>query len=358
MLAGLASGRIHKLTHDEAPGLEKLQPKCDLLRSARIDKLGAPRVQTPTMSVTFRLSTGLLAAVCALSLSGCNINKIVADGTGDLLEEGAPALDAYWDYDIAGIGIASAIIQLETFRSVSPDNEKLAMNLAKAYVGYTQGWVEGQYETAFMTGDFDKADRLRARARHLYLRARNLALHAMRVRDEGIDEAIKSVDQTALPKYLVENYVAKEDAGPIFWTGLAWGAAINMSLDQPDLIADLPIIKPFIERARDLDDLYFNGAAYVALGTIEASFPPALGGDPEKGKEWFERGLERTERKNNLLQVMYARIYAVNTRNQALFFKLLNEVIEAPDAGDAYRLANKVARVRAERYLTHAKDLF
>jgi hypothetical protein len=310
------------------------------------------------MTVTFRLSTGLLASVCALSLGACNINKIVADGTGDLLEEGAPALDAYWDYDIAGTGIASAIIQLETFHSVSPDNEKLAVNLAKAYVGYAQGWVEGQYETAFMAGEFDKADRLRQRARLLYLRARNLALHAMRVRDEGIDEAIKSVDQTALPKYLAENYVAKEDCPPIFWTGLAWGAAINMSLDQPDLIADLPIIKPFIERARELDDMYFNGAAYVALGTIEASFPPALGGDPERGKEWFERGLERTERKNNLLQVMYARIYAVNTRNQGLFFKLLNEVIEAPDAGDAYRLANKVARMRAERYLAHAKELF
>jgi hypothetical protein len=299
-----------------------------------------------------------LATVCALSLGGCNINKIVADGTGDLLEEGAPALDAYFDYDVAGIGVASAIIQLETFHHVSPDNEKLNVNLAKAYVGYAQGWVESQYETAFMAGEFDKADRLRQRARYLYLRARNLALRAMRVRDDGIDEVIKSVDQQALPTYLAENYVAKEDAGPVFWTGLAWGAAINMSLDQPDLIADLPIVRPFIERARDLDDMYFNGAGYVALGTIEASFPPALGGDPEKGKDWFERGLERTERKNHLLQVMYARIYAVNTRNQGLFFKLLNEVIEAPDAGDAYRLANKVARIRAERYLAHAKDLF
>ena len=101
------------------------------------------------MTVTFRLSTGLLASVCALSLSACNINKIVADGTGDLLEEGAPALDAYWDYDIAGTGIASAIIQLETFHSVSPDNEKLAVNLAKAYVGYSQGWVEGQCVLGF-----------------------------------------------------------------------------------------------------------------------------------------------------------------------------------------------------------------
>jgi hypothetical protein len=180
----------------------------------------------------------------------------------------------------------------------------------------------------------------------------------MRNRDKGIDDVVKSLEDGALAKYLADNYTAATDVAPIFWTGLAWGAAINMSLDQPDLIADLPVVKPFIERARELDDMYFNGSAYVALGTIEASYPPALGGNPEKGKDWFEQGLTKTQRKNHLLQVMYARIYCVNTHNTELFFKLLNEVIDAPDAGNRYRLSNKVARVRAERYLAHAKELF
>jgi hypothetical protein len=294
------------------------------------------------------------------------MNKLVADGTADLLEEGSPALDAFFDYDIAGYGIPGAIVQLETFHKVSPDNEKLSLNLAKAYVGYAQGWVENQYEIAFANGEFDKADRLRQRARLLYLRARDLGLRTMRNRDKHhgvdlgkrVDDVIKSTDQNALPTYLADNYTDPTDVGPVFWTGLAWGAAIGMSMDQPDLIADLPLVKPFVERARELDDMYFNGGAYVALGTIEASYPPALGGNPEKGKDWFERGLAKTERKNHLLQVMYAKVYAVNTRNTELFFKLLNEVIEAPDAGDRYRLANKVARMRAERYLARAKEMF
>lgn len=310
------------------------------------------------MTVILRLPPAFLAGVCALSLGACNMNKLVADSTAELLHEGAPALDAFWDYEIAGYGIPGAIVQLEAFHRVTPDNEKLSLNLAKAYVGYAQGWVENDYEIAFAAGDFDKADRLRHRARLLYLRARDLGLRCMRNRDEGIDEALKSTDQETLPRYIADHYVAADDAGPIFWTGLAWGAAINMSLDQPDLIADLPLVKPFIERARELNDMYFNGAAYVALGTIEAAFPAALGGDPERGKEWFERGLARTERKNHLLQLMYARVYAVNTRNRALFDQLLNEIIEAGDAGPAYRLSNKVARIKAERYLAQADQLF
>jgi hypothetical protein len=318
------------------------------------------------MTVTPRLLLGMFGCISALSLSGCNLNKFVADGTADLLEEGSPALDGFWDYEIAGYGIPGAIVQLETFHKVTPDNEKLSLNLAKAYLGYAQGWVESQYEIAFATGEFDKADRLRQRARLLYLRARDLALRTMRNRDKKngvdpgkrIDDVIKSLEHDALPKYLADNYTDAADVGPVFWAGLAWGAAINMSLDQPDLIADLPLVKPFIERARELDDMYFHGGAYVALGTLEASYPPALGGNPEKGKDWFERGLAKTGRKNHLLQVMYAKVYAVNTRNTDLFFKLLNEVIEAPDAGGEFRLSNKVARIRAERYLSRAKELF
>ena len=310
------------------------------------------------MTVIPRLILGTLACFYALSLTGCHWNKIVADSTSELLDEGSPALDGFWDYEIAGYGIPGALVQLEAFHKVTPDNEKLSLNLAKAYVGYAQGWVENSYEIAFAAGDFDKADRLRQRARLLYLRARDLGLRTMRNRNKEVMEVIKGLDQTRLIEFLADNYAGPEDAGPIFWTGLAWGAAINMSLDQPDLIADLPLVKPFIERAREINDMYFNGAAYVALGTIEASYPPALGGDPEKGKDWFEQGLARTERRNHLLQVMYARVYAVNTRNTELFYKLLNEVIDAPDQGDSYRLSNKVARVRAERYLARAKELF
>jgi hypothetical protein len=313
------------------------------------------------MTVTRSAKISVLATTCVLattSLTGCNMNRMVANSTAGLIEEGAPALDAFWDWDLAGYGIPGGIMQLETFLHIAPDNEVLALNLAKAYLGYAQGWVENDYEIAFAAGDFDKSDRLRQRARLLYLRARNLALRCMRNRDDGIDEALRNPDQTVLAKYLADNYTSAEDVAPLFWAGLAWGSAINMSLDQPELIADLPQVKPLIERARELDDMYFNGGAYLALGTLEASFPPALGGDPEKGKKWFEQGLAKTGRKNHMMHVNYARIYAVNAQNRDLFYKLLTEVIEAGDMGGSVRLSNKIARIRAARYLAQGKEFF
>jgi hypothetical protein len=294
----------------------------------------------------------------SLSLTGCSFSKLAADQTAGLLKQAAPALDGFWDYDLAGVGTPGAIMQLEAFHAVTPDNEDLALNLAKAYVGYATGWVESEYEVTYAAGDMDKADRLRQRARLLYLRARNLALHALHERDAGIDAALKTNDPDKLAAYLKKQYGDKDDVGPVFWTGLAWGAAINMSLDQPDLIAELPVAKVFVERAKELDDGFFNGGAYIFLGSMEAAFPAAMGGNPEKGRALFEQGLLRTGRKNHMLLVNYARVYAVNTQNRELYVKLLTEVIDAPDMGNAVRLSNKVARRRAERYLTQVNELF
>ncbi len=301
---------------------------------------------------------GLLLLLCSTALSGCNINKIAADGTASLLDQAAPALDGLWDYELAGAGMPGTILQLEAIWSVSPDNEKLSLNLAKAYVGYSLGWVESEYEVAYAASDMDRADRLRQRARLLYLRARNLALRAMRNRDEGIDKALKSNSEKELAEYLAKEYTDKDDVGPVFWAGLAWGAAINVSLDQPELIADAPTARVLVERAQALDDGYFNGGAYIFLGSLQAALPVMMGGNPEKGREYFEKGLVRTERKNHMLLIAYARTYAVNTQNRELFVKLLTEVIDAPDLGPKVRLNNKIARRRAERYLAQADQLF
>ncbi len=303
-----------------------------------------------------RILFGYLIGVAATA-SGCNLNKIAANQTASLLVEAAPALDGFWDWEIAGLGTPGAIMQLEAMLSVSPDNEALALNVAKAYVGYGVGWVENDFEEAYKAGDFDKSDHLRHRARLIYMRARNLALRTMRNRDPGIDAALKGTGEE-LKAYLEEHYTEKDDVGPLFWAGMAWGAAVNMGLDQPDLLADIPVAKAIVSRAAELDDLYFNGGAYVFLGGMEAAFPPALGGDPEKGKVWFEKGLERTGRRNHMIQVNYARIYAVNAQNRELYVTLLKEVIESGDLGNDVRLNNKIARIRAVRYLGQVNEFF
>ena len=59
-----------------------------------------------------RAAQGALVGLALVSLPACKLNKIAADQTASLMEEAAPALDGFWDYDIAGLGTPGAIMQL------------------------------------------------------------------------------------------------------------------------------------------------------------------------------------------------------------------------------------------------------
>ncbi len=312
------------------------------------------------MTVLFRprdLLAGIASAILLTTSAGCSLNTMVANTTAGLIQEGSPALEAMGDYELAGTGIPGAIIQLELFFRVSPNNTDLGVNLAKAYIGYGQGWVEHQYEVADNSGKLEESDIIRARARYLYLRGRDIAVHLLNKRKKGIEDAFRAGD-VETEKFLKKHYKRKSDAPALFWAGAGWGAAIDMSRDQPDLIVDLPIAKALVARAKELDDSYYSYGPGMFLGAAESALPEAMGGNPTRGKQYFDEALEKSGRKNLMIQFQMARTLAVNTQNKELFVKLLNEIIEAPDLGPETRLPNAIARHRAAFYLTRLDTLF
>lgn len=309
------------------------------------------------LSRSKNLVAGIASALVLTTSAGCSINKMVADTTAGLINEGSPALEAMGDYQLAGAGIPGAIVQLELFYRISPNNPNLGVNLAKAYIGYGQGWVEHEYEVADNAGKLEEADVHRARARNLYLRGRDIAVHQLAVRKKGIEEAFRQGDE-ATTKFLAKHYKKKSDAAMLFWAGAGWGSAIDMSRDQPDLIVDLPIAKALVARAKELDETYYTYGPGMFLGAADSALPQAMGGNPVSGKAYFDEALDKSERKNLMIQFQMARTLAVNTQNKELFLKLLNEIVEAPDQGPATRLPNTIARHRAAFYLTRVGELF
>jgi hypothetical protein len=304
------------------------------------------------MTASF-LSRAFIAKVASVALlvssAGCSMSKLIANQTAGMVRDGAPGLEGLNDYQLAGEGIPGAIVQLEIFYHISGDNPDLGLNLAKGYVGYALGWVEPRMEELDADGNLEAAEEQRTRARNLYLRGRDIALHQLNVKKKGVDEAIKGGEAT-LEKYL-KKFKSKHDAAALFWAGSAWGAAIDMSRDRPDLIVDLPTAKALVQRAHELDPSFYHYGPGMFLGAANSALPEAMGGNPKLGKQFFDEALEKSERKNLMIHFQYARTYAVNTQNKEFFEKLLNEVIEAPDQGDEYRLPNLVAKHRAKFWL-------
>jgi hypothetical protein len=297
----------------------------------------------------------LTALSVTLFVSGCSLNRIAADQAGNIAAASSDYMKGFWDYEIARAGTASAIMQLEAMHAVSPDNEALSLALVSTYIGHTFGWVELDLAEARAARQYDKAERLRARAELLYRRARDLALHTLRRRDSSIDAQLLG-EPAALKKYLKDRYPERDDLAPVFWAGMAWGSVLGVT-DQLDQAIDVPSVRALIEHVVDVDAGYEGGAPLVFLGGLLAQTPADYGGNPEQAKGYFERALKITERRSHTVQLNYAKLYALTTGDQKLFYALLAEVIAPEDKGADVRLSNKIARRHAELLLqTHPRD--
>ncbi len=291
-------------------------------------------------------------------LPGCN--RLAADATTRVVEAGAEGINGFWDYEIFGAAVPGAILQSEALVRSSPDNEKILLGLAKSYISYAYGWLQDAWEIADEKGEFDKADRLEARVRLLYKRAAQLGLRAVRLRDGRgkLDEKLKARDLPALAAYLKEAFTDADDAPALYYAGLAWGSEMANSGGSVAELADAPVARALMERSVELDPGYADAGGLGVLGTVEASFPELFGGDLEKARAYYERALEVCKRRNHLILLGYAKTYAVAKQDRQLFIDLLTEILNAPDQGTDIRMNNKVARHRAERYITHVNDWF
>jgi hypothetical protein len=288
-------------------------------------------------------------------LLGCNFNRVAVDTTAGVLAEAEGSTRGYFDWESMGYAAPSGLIQLEGLHSVSPDNDGLSLTLLKAYMAYAYGWVMDAYEEADLRADFELAAHHKQRAFLMYSRARDLGLRVVLKRDPTFLDKFH-LDPPSLHAYLEKTF-QKDDLPGLFWLMMSWTSAVNNSTHMEDL-SDMASLRVVAEWVAARDPGYEDAGALVFLGGFEASFPKQLGGHPEKGKEYFERALKLTQRKNHILLINYATLYAVAVQDRALYLSLLREIMEAGDQGQAARLSNKVARRRAVRALARVDELF
>lgn len=299
------------------------------------------------------LGIGMLVATI-LTLPACDTAKLAADSTAALFGRAAPGVEQHWDYEVVGKAFPANIVQLEGLLRIVPDNEVIGLSLIGAYIGYGVGWIEDRVEVADAADDWEEAEHLRRRALVMYTRAWELSKHLLRNRDAGFDAALAGgVD--SLDTWLRRVFVDKADAAILLWAGSSLGARINMGMEDIDTVADLPLAKVILTRSVELDPDFMFMTGKMTMAVLAASeFPP----DMDRAKLLFDEVLDKTKRRNLMVQMNMARYYAVNVGNSELFRELLNEVLDAGDVLPEARLTNVLARRRAERYLSRIEYYF
>ncbi len=286
------------------------------------------------MAYRCALRASLLLAF--LIAAGCSVSDMAVDTTAGVLSRAESSTRRYFDYESAGHAAASGIMQLEGLHMVRPENETLMLMLTKAYMAYAYGWVSVSRVLAGLAADFGLAKHHQERAYLMYSRARNLALRVLTLRDERFLKMARK-EPKVFRAYLQEEFDdAEDDVEPLFWLMMSWSSAINNSASSDEFV-DMPAIRVIAEWIAVLDEGYEDAGALVFLGGFDSSYPKQLGGDPAKGKQYFERALALTQRRNHIMLLNYATLYAVHAQDRALFVSLLQEILTAGDQGDGHR---------------------
>ena len=285
------------------------------------------------------MKTLILVSTFALLFTGC-IQQIAVSTVGSIVDDGFDALSEEQDLEFAGQALPANLKLLEVMQKNDPDDKRLLRLLGEGYNSYALGFIE----------DVDVE-----RARVFYLRARDYALRILR-QDKHMAAALDG-PLDALKTEL--NRLDKDDVPGVFWAAFGWGSYINLSLTDPNALADLPRAQAMMEWVAKTDSSFYYGGAHVFLGTLYGTRPKLLGGDAELSKKHFEKALAINGGKFLMTYVFYARSYAVQTMDETLFEELLTTVQNASlEILPKFRLANAIAKRKAALLLAKKSELF
>lgn len=296
-------------------------------------------------------TVALLAALAALQ--GCSaLRGLALNSVGDALAGGGDVYASDEDIDLVGAATPFGLKTIESLLAEVPDHRGLLLAAARGFTQYAYVYVQTPAEQA-EERDVAYAYEQKARARRLYLRARDYGLRGL-----GLAGERAMVGLQTQPARLLAG-TTKSDVPLLYWTAVAWAAAISLSKDSPAIIAGLPAVDGLIARAAALDIDYDQGTLRGFLIGYEMSRPNAPAGAEARARAHFARAVELSGGRQAGPYVSLAESVAVENRDRKEFESLLKHAIGIdPGAKPEWRLANLVMQRRAKLLLARADELF
>lgn len=276
----------------------------------------------------------LLLAAVAL----CACGNVMRKATNQFADNLTTAILNEDDPGTVRDGVPAYLLLIDGMLQSDPENSDALLAAAKLYGAYAGGFVDSP----------ERAQRLANRAyeyahRALCLREKELCAGL----DKPFDAYTAALDASN-----------SKDVATIYGFAAAWAGRIQVNSSDWNAIADLPKLQSLLLRVASIDPHYDDGGAYLYLGVINSIRPASLGGKPDEGKAYFDKALELSAGRNQMVRVLYAQFYARLVFDQALHDKLLNEVLTADPHAPRLTLINSLAKLKAKALLDSGKDFF
>ncbi len=301
------------------------------------------------LSTRFRLFFPTVLA--ALALSGCSVKTFAANKLGDALSAPGPSVYATDDDpELIREALPFSLKTVESLLQASPRHKGLLLTACSGFTSYANAFVQLDAEALEAT-DYEESERLKARARKLYLRGRDYCLRRVELKRPGLRAALSADPETALGH-------VKFDVDELYWLGASWGSAIALGVDQPDLVADFPVVRTLMQKALAIDEDYADGAIHEVFITLDG-MSPSMGGDAARARQHFERAVELSKGHSASAYVAMAVSVAQPAGNKDEFTSLIDRALAVnPNDVPETRLATLIAQKRARVLLARIDDLF
>jgi len=282
------------------------------------------------------MKNALLIGVVAITLSGCA--SLISSATSGFTDNLSASILNQDDPETARAALPTFMVTIDSLLRSNPDDPDLLASGATLYASYGAIFADDE-----------------ARASRLTSRARRYALKAMCERyapacdwpDNNYDEFVATLDGIKL-----------RNSEFLYTYGFASLAYLRAHSSDWNSLAELPQIEALFNHYLDISGDEVNGAVYTYMGILLTLRPPALGGEPEKAREYFEKAIAITDGRDLSAKVEFARGYAKLLYERELHDRLLNEVMATDPDYDGFTLSNVLAKEQAAALLAEADDYF
>lgn len=287
-------------------------------------------------SMPGRVPLRSLLAMLLMSLAGCA--AVVERASNRFADNLGAGILNHEDPKTVAEGLPAYLLLLDGLLQGDPDSVGTLRAAARLYGAYAGNFVD------------DPARQRRLASRSFEYAKRATCLEAA--------ELCASLQQPYGEMAAVVSVQTTDRAPLLYELGAAWAGLIQADTSDYASIAAIPRVELLLGRAVELDRNLDHGLPLVYLGVLNSLRPPAVGGEPERGRGYFEAAIEVSDGRNLMAKTLFARHYARLVFDRELHDRLLQEVIGASPEAPGLTLSNTLAQQQAAALLASSGDYF
>lgn len=274
----------------------------------------------------------LVVIVCAcLSLVACSTTQLPRNLSHAILSNN--------DLELVAAALPSYLITVDALVSTYPKNANILTTAAELNSAYAGVFVE-------------QPERQQQYSAKAFLLAQKATCRQIKslcdVTELHPDELHARLTQLEQPKH----------AASLHLLGSVWASYIQAHSQDWNAIAQLAQVQAILEHQVQLSPGYNHAMGELYLAVLSSLLPPALGGQPELAREYFEQALRLSEDRNLIIAVYYAEQYAKLIFDAELYRQLLNQVLTSNPQQGALTLQNTYAQQLARELLAEMDSYF